>query len=337
MDIDSWVWLMLCATGVLKGSDAQFNATVQGKWEVMTWSVRGLLVLTVPRIGDISSSSDRFSASFCSVDDTSCVAFTIHNTSRKEAGMVVCTVQGDYGSKSAVLHVEESGTVQIKEGDLKVVQDEEVELNCLTFAWFPHPVVSWNLNGGSVDSSFYNSTHAAHGDSFNSSSVLKFRAVKNSTVACLAMLQTLTNPLSSSVHLVVVPRPPDWTILIAVVCSFGGFALVVLLIYGLIFCYKRRKEKEPNYHDEMTKRVRTQSQLSGLRPPGQKQGRVNADYVTDGQTTIAPNDLTDSSYCQPTRSSFFEMPDPVNSHHDSQISHIYANEGLRKHRHATTV
>lgn len=94
---------------VLKGSDARFSATVQGMWEVMTWNVRGFLVLTVPRIGHISSSSEQFSASFCSAEVTSCVVFNIHNASRSEAGPVICTVQGDYGSKSAQLHVQ--GTV----------------------------------------------------------------------------------------------------------------------------------------------------------------------------------------------------------------------------------
>ncbi|XP_077403382.1 immunoglobulin superfamily member 5 [Vanacampus margaritifer] len=301
MDLGMCIWLILSAPGVmgqfqvepldstvLKGSDARFNATVQGKWEVMTWNVRGFLVLTVPRSGNISSSSEQFSASFCSTEDTSCVTFTIHNTSRREAGLVICTVQGDYGSKSAQLHVQESGTVQIQEGDKKVAQDEEVEFNCVTSAWFPSPVVSWNLNGGTVDNSLYNSTHVAHGDSFNSSSVLTFKAIKNLTVECLAIVQTLTKPLSSTVHLVVVPKPPDWTVLIAVLCSFGGFALLFLLIFGMFFCYKCRKEKELNFQDEMTKRVRTQSQLSGLRPPGRKQGRVtvNAGYVTDEDSSL---------------------------------------------------
>ncbi|XP_051903913.1 immunoglobulin superfamily member 5 [Hippocampus zosterae] len=347
MDVDLCIWLILCATGVmgqfqveplestvLKGSDARFSATVQGMWEVMTWNVRGFLVLTVPKIGNISSSSGQFSASFCSAEDTTCVVFTIHNASRREAGPVICTVQGDYGSKLARLHVQESGTVQIKEGDKKVTQDDEVDFNCLTSAWFPSPVVSWNLNGGAVDSSLYNSTHVAHEDSFNSSSVLKFKAVKNSTVECLAILPTLTKPLSSSVHLVVVPKPPDWTVLIAVVCSFGGFALLFLLIYGMVFCYKRRREKEPNYQEEMIKRFRTQSQLSGLRPPGQKQGQVNAGYVTDGQKSVTPSDLTESAS---TRSNVFEMPDAVYNGTENGNGYSIADEGFRKHRHATTV
>lgn len=39
------------------------------------------------------------------------------------------------------------------------------------------------------------------------------------------------------------PEPPDWTVLIAVVVSIGGLALLVLLIIGIIFCCRRRKEK----------------------------------------------------------------------------------------------
>ncbi|XP_054610720.1 butyrophilin subfamily 1 member A1 isoform X3 [Dunckerocampus dactyliophorus] len=353
MDVDSCIWLMLCATGVmgqfqvepltatvLTGSDAGFTATVQGTWAVMTWNVRGFLVLTVPRSGNVSSSSEQFSASFCSSGDTSCVEFTIHNTTRMEAGAVICTVQGDYGSKTAQLQVQESGTVQIKEGNMTVVQDQEVEFHCETSAWFPPPSIIWTVNGDTVDDIPSNSTNVTHGDSFNSSSILKFQAVKDSTVVCLATLPTLKNPLSSSVHVVVVPKPPDWTVLIAVVCSFGGSALFVLLILGIIFCYKRKKEKESNYQDEMTKRVRTQSQLSGLRPPGQKQGRVNASYVTDGQTSVATSDLTDSGYFQRTASNMFEMPDAVR---DNKIENGYrstynsVDDDLRKHRHATIV
>ncbi|XP_054610719.1 uncharacterized protein igsf5a isoform X2 [Dunckerocampus dactyliophorus] len=313
MDVDSCIWLMLCATGVmgqfqvepltatvLTGSDAGFTATVQGTWAVMTWNVRGFLVLTVPRSGNVSSSSEQFSASFCSSGDTSCVEFTIHNTTRMEAGAVICTVQGDYGSKTAQLQVQESGTVQIKEGNMTVVQDQEVEFHCETSAWFPPPSIIWTVNGDTVDDIPSNSTNVTHGDSFNSSSILKFQAVKDSTVVCLATLPTLKNPLSSSVHVVV----------------------------------------ESNYQDEMTKRVRTQSQLSGLRPPGQKQGRVNASYVTDGQTSVATSDLTDSGYFQRTASNMFEMPDAVR---DNKIENGYrstynsVDDDLRKHRHATIV
>lgn len=90
---------------VLQGSDVRFNATVQGNWEFMTWTVRGLLVLTVS-VTNNETSSEQFYATFCSSGDTSCVEFTIHNVTRRESGPVICTVQGDYGSKTAQLYVQ---------------------------------------------------------------------------------------------------------------------------------------------------------------------------------------------------------------------------------------
>ncbi|KAJ4929796.1 hypothetical protein JOQ06_018817 [Pogonophryne albipinna] len=114
------VCLLLSATGtvseqfqleplnatVLHGSAVRFNATVQGAWKVMTWSVGGLMVTTVPDIGDIISFSEQFSARFCSSSDTSCVEFTIQNVTRSKGGAVTCSVQGNYGSKTAQLYVQ---------------------------------------------------------------------------------------------------------------------------------------------------------------------------------------------------------------------------------------
>ncbi|KAM9847016.1 immunoglobulin superfamily member 5 [Aulostomus maculatus] len=313
------IWVLLCATGVvlgrfqlepgnttvLQGSRVQFNATVLGKWNMMTWSVGQYMVLHVFHNGNISSSFEQFSASFCSTGDTSCVEFTIHNTTRRESGTVTCTVQGEYGSETAELYVQESGTVNIMGGNITVVQDEEVEFHCVTTAWYPAPAFSWTRNGQVVNSSLYNSSSITHGGYFNSTTVLKFQAVSNATVECLATVPTLKVPLASSVYLVVVAKPPDWTVLIAVVVSIGGFALLVLLLIGIIFCCRCRKEKQPNYQDEM-RRVRTQSQLSGVSPVGMKQDQVNAGYVPEGQTSVTPSELNDSGICQSNGSSIFQ-------------------------------
>ncbi|XP_051257268.1 immunoglobulin superfamily member 5 isoform X2 [Dicentrarchus labrax] len=340
------ICLLLCATGVvsqkfqleplnataLKGSDVQFNATVEGVWQVMAWSVGGLLVLTVSSTGDITSSSlKQYSARLCSSGDSRCVEFTIHNVTRRYSGPVTCTVQGEYGSKTAHLSVQESGTVNIMEGNVTVMQDEQVEFRCITSAWFPIPTVSWTQNGQAVNSNLYNTTSMVDGDSFNSTSVLNFQAVRNTTVECWATVPTLTNPQSSSVLLVVVPKPPDWTVLIAVVVSFTSFALLVLLIIGIIFCYKRRKEKQRNYQDEM-RRVRTQSQISGVSAAGQRQGQVNTGYVPDGQTSV-----TDSGFSQINGSNTFEMPNAVNSNHAGNAYITVDESGVRKHRHVTIV
>ncbi|XP_060912274.1 immunoglobulin superfamily member 5 [Labrus mixtus] len=357
------IFSLLCASGdsagpdqfqlqplnsmVLKDSDVRFNATVKGNWEVMTWTVGGLLVLTVPVSGNIASSSQRYTAGFCSGGDTSCVEFTMRNVSRGNAGPVVCTVQGEYGSKTAQLHVQESGSVSVTAGNLKVMQDEQVEFQCDTASWFPSPTVSWALNGHLVDSGLYNTTSTADGDYFNSTSVLKFQAVRNTTVECRATLEALTNPQKRSVFLVVVPKPPDWTVLIAMVVSIGGLALLVLLIIGIIFCYKRRKEKQPNYQDEV-RRVRTQSQLSAVTAVGR--GQVNAGYVTDGQTSKTTNICTNTNKLSDDRNRridtiyfvlfVFQMPDVVNSNQAGNVFRISGTvdeSGFKKHRHVTIV
>ncbi|KAM7374836.1 hypothetical protein PAMP_007472 [Pampus punctatissimus] len=235
---------------VLQGSDVRFKATVLGQWTHMTWHVNELLVLTVLETSNITS-FQQYSATFCTSGDTSCVEFTIHNATRKDSGPVVCFVQGNYGSKTAELLVQESGAVNIMEGNVTVEQDQQVEFQCVTTAWFPIPTVTWTRNGETVNSTLYNTTSEVYGDSFNSTSVLTFQAVSNTTVECLATVSALTNPKSSSVHVTVVPKPPDWTVLIAVVVSIGGVALLVLLILGIIFCCKCRKKKQLNYKDEM--------------------------------------------------------------------------------------
>lgn len=96
------------SAAVLAGSTVSFNATVPGAWAVMTWHVSSLLVLTVNWDGsgiNVMSSSEQFSAGLCSPADASCVEFTIQNVSRGQAGPLVCSVLGPYGSKTANLSV----------------------------------------------------------------------------------------------------------------------------------------------------------------------------------------------------------------------------------------
>lgn len=91
---------------VLKGSDVQFNATVQGKWMLMTWHVGSDLVLVFSNNSTLESASDQFSAMLCSWENTTYVAFTIRNVTRKEAGEITCSVLGFPGSNTAHLYVQ---------------------------------------------------------------------------------------------------------------------------------------------------------------------------------------------------------------------------------------
>uniref|UniRef100_A0A3Q0R233 Immunoglobulin superfamily, member 5a n=1 Tax=Amphilophus citrinellus TaxID=61819 RepID=A0A3Q0R233_AMPCI len=188
---------------VLQGSDVQFNATVGGPWQVMTWNVGGFLVLTVSKASGIIPSTDQFSARFCS-QNSSCVEFTIHNVTRSHSGPVICTVQGDYGEKTAQLNVQGEFINTGLFGNcssLIVMQDQQVKFQCGTSGWYPKPIITWTLNGNAVNSSLDNTTN--DGVSFNSTSVLTFQAVRNTTVNCLASIEALTYPQSTSVFLVV--------------------------------------------------------------------------------------------------------------------------------------
>uniref|UniRef100_H3C523 Ig-like domain-containing protein n=1 Tax=Tetraodon nigroviridis TaxID=99883 RepID=H3C523_TETNG len=217
----------------------------------MTWDVSSLLVLTISASSrNVTTSSEQFSASFCWPADTSCVEFTIQNISRGQAGPLVCSVLGPYGSKTANLSVQESGTVSITGGGLTVEKEQRVEFQCLTSGWYPQPTIGWSLNGQPADSSQYNSSSAAVGDTFNSTSVLTFQAVSSTTVECWATVLALSRPKASQVFLAVGPGPPDWTVLVALVVSIGGFALLVLFIYGIVFCYKRRIGKG-TFHSQL--------------------------------------------------------------------------------------
>lgn len=95
------------SAAVLRGSAVRFRATVAEQWTVMTWQVNDLLVLTLtPNSSpNVTSTSEQFSAAYCS-QDTSCVEFTVQNVSRDQAGLLVCTVQGPLGSRTANLSVQ---------------------------------------------------------------------------------------------------------------------------------------------------------------------------------------------------------------------------------------
>lgn len=110
----------------------------------------------------------------------------------------------DYISQfDPICFLSESGTVVIQGGNVTVKQDQQVEFQCLTTAWFPTPSVSWSQNGLAVNSSLYNTTSTADGDTFNSTSVLRIQAVSSTKLECVAVLPALQHPQSSSVFMVV--------------------------------------------------------------------------------------------------------------------------------------
>ncbi|XP_044078880.1 immunoglobulin superfamily member 5 isoform X2 [Siniperca chuatsi] len=311
----------------------------------MTWNVGGYLVLTVLATDNISSSSKQFSARFCSSGDTSCVEFTIHNVTRRESGPVICSLQGEYGSKTAQLYVQDSAVseqFQLEPLHSTVLQGSDVQFKATVQGILQ--VMTWNVGGylvltvlatGNISSSSkqFSARFCSSGDT-SSVEFTIHNVTRRESGPVICSVQGEYGSKTAQLY-VQVPKPPDWTVLIALVVSIGGFALLVLLILGIIFCYKRRKEKQPNYQDEM-RRVRTQ--ISVVDAAGQRQGQANAGYVPEGQTSV---ELSDSGFFQANGSNILEMPDVVNS---NQVGNDYSSayntvdkSGFRKHRHATIV
>ncbi|CAB1352568.1 unnamed protein product, partial [Coregonus sp. 'balchen'] len=203
---------------------------------------------------------------------------------------------------------------------MTVAQGHQAIIRCEASGWFPKPTVSWVLDGVVVDQNSYNSSSEALDGLYNSISLLTVRGVNSVQVKCLA-------------------SPPDWTVLIAVVCSIGGFALLVLLILGIVFCCKRRKEAKSSYQKEMG-RTRSQIQRSGGAVE-QRQGKDNPAYVIDGQTSVTHSEFNDSGYIQTNYTKYLEIPDLVNRNqaangHASAYNTL-GGTGVRKHRHVTIV
>ncbi|KAF6739489.1 Immunoglobulin superfamily member 5 [Oryzias melastigma] len=300
---------------VLLGSDIQFYARVQGSWDVMTWQARGFQVLTIRKNGEVTSENG-FSAMFCQDTETSCVQFTIYNISRADAGPVSCIVQGSYAPQTAYLSVQESGTLRILGGNQTVNQVQQVRFQCVAAGWYPTPSISWSENGQAVDSSLFNTSSSISGGVYNSTSILSFSASSSTTIKCLASISALQEPLLDAVFLTVVP--PDWTVLVAVVVSFGSCALLVLLIVGIVFYNKRRKSKQLNYTDEMRK-VRTQSHISSITSPENRRGRDNPSFQVH---TAESGDVSTNQH---------------SSSNDAQVKDLVKQAQSMKHRHVTIV
>uniref|UniRef100_A0A4W5LP93 Ig-like domain-containing protein n=1 Tax=Hucho hucho TaxID=62062 RepID=A0A4W5LP93_9TELE len=324
---------------LLRDSEARFNISLSEAWCSMSWMLKNVLVLTINSDTGVSDHNRRFSVKNSSNADMYCWEFIYRDVWRNDSGDVSCGVQEKL-TKTAQLSVQESGTVRIVGVNITVAQGHQAIFRCEAFGWFSKPTVSWVLDGVVVDKNSYNSSSEALDNLTNTISLLPVLGVNSVQVKCLASVSALTTPLSSSIYLAVEttvsPEPPDWTVLIAVVCSIGGFALLVLLILGIVFCCKRRKEAKSSYEKE-TGRTRSQIQMSGG-AVGQRQGKDNPAYVIDGQTSVTHSEFNDIGYIQTNYTKHFEIPDLVNG---NQATNGHANTlggtGVRKHRHVTIV
>lgn len=91
---------------VLTGSNASFTATVLGKWDVMTWTVAKLQVLTVTVVDNKINVIPNAAMFNAIAHSNTTVEFFIYNVTREQSGPIICIVQGEYGPREAQLYVQ---------------------------------------------------------------------------------------------------------------------------------------------------------------------------------------------------------------------------------------
>ncbi|KAL0994360.1 hypothetical protein UPYG_G00121120 [Umbra pygmaea] len=317
---------------VLEGSNASFTVSLSDTWVSISWTLKNILVLTISKQYGVLGHDPRFIGLNKSSANTDQWEFIIQNVWRNDTGPVHCAIQ-NMMQQTAQLSVQVNGSVSIV-GNMAVAQGHQAVLRCEASGWFPESTVSWTLDGTMADQNSYNTSSEFLDGLYYSTSLLTVTGVNSVLVKCLASVSALTTPQSSSFYLVV--EPPDWTVLIAVVCSIGGFALLVLLIIGIVFCYKRRNKLKSDYQEEMSR-----SRLSVGVAAGQRQGHDNKAYVIDGQKSVTPSEFNDSGYSRTSCSNVFEIPEVVNRNREANghasAYNTLGGTGHRKHRHVTIV
>ncbi|XP_067289413.1 immunoglobulin superfamily member 5 isoform X1 [Pseudorasbora parva] len=345
MGVSADVQLQPLNAVVLSGSKARFNCSSTQATSAMTWTVNGLLVITIIEGSGVLNSTERFAVTNFTTPGNYKWELTISNVQRNDAGKVTCQVLGGE-SQVATLSVQERGSVEIIGGNQTKTEGTQTEFQCRAIGWYPEPNMSWSVNG--VGNSC-NKSSVTQGGLFNSSCTLTVTAVKNSSVQCLVTVPALNTPESNTVFLTVEkPVKRDQTVLIAITVAFSAAALLFLIIYGIVFFCKRRKKslillptslsvfwldssksrdkqldpfrrvQESSYQEEV-RRARVQSQ--NRTPVTQdERGQDNRGYTTDGHDGHTDDRVWYTSYS--------------NKHQMPQVS---LEDGNRKHRHMTIV
>ncbi|KAJ8394706.1 hypothetical protein AAFF_G00043060 [Aldrovandia affinis] len=241
---------------VYRGREARFNCSLgQPDWVIMTWSLKGSLVLTISKEFGAITNNDRFTAENHTSDQSYMWEFFIKSAQRNDSGEVICDVQ-NIGRNVATLSVQESGTVAIPGGNVTAMEKQQVTFYCLALEWFPEPLVTWTMDGIAVDN--HNISTVAFEGWFNSTSTLTILANYSVTIECQATVLTLPVPKTSSVFLTVAAEPDekDQTVLIAVTVSVVAVVLLVLIIIVLsVFYCKRRRVTASTAFRQRTRQI----------------------------------------------------------------------------------
>ncbi|KAM5180803.1 immunoglobulin superfamily member 5 [Mantella aurantiaca] len=327
---------------VLSGSNANFTCTVQANWQVIYWSLNGVFVVSISSTeGTIISSNKQIVArnSTNNINGEFTTEITIINVTKNDSGTVTCN-SFSASFQEAYLMVQVKGSVQVvNSSSVTVTPNSTVSIFSRASGWYPAPTITWKINDAAASSIQYTTDYTTGADNLVSAvSVFTITVEADTNLTCLALVQTMDAPLSTTVTIAVREysqgtssglRQTD-IILIAVFASLGGLLLLAVIIALIvIFCCKKKKKKkkETGYQSD-----------SWRAPPQQVRDLQTIDRFGLGEDnnaytpeplSVAPSTQSsdsDSAFYEPTpRSSISKMP--TGGSHDYQgplLLHVVA-------------
>ncbi|XP_066170255.1 immunoglobulin superfamily member 5 [Sylvia atricapilla] len=274
---------------VLAGSQARFNCTVSAGWKVLIWLSKGSPVLTVLSSQGSVETTERFTSQNYTRGDEFTSELIIHNTQLSDSGRIECSIQQPSENNFAFLSVQVNGSLLIKNSTLTVRENQTIEIVCEALGWAPAPDITWMANDSLVDKSSYVTqqspeSHGLH----NALSTLTLTPTDTELLTCLADIEALPSPQNATVTVIFDNSAAEndysednrntWVIVLAVVLSFLGIVLlIVIIVFAVRCCLKRRGS---TYENEVRK-VSTEKKKDGNLESRQRNGSENLGYIPE--------------------------------------------------------
>ncbi|KAM3934309.1 immunoglobulin superfamily member 5 [Leptodactylus fuscus] len=325
---------------VLSGSNASFRCIVAKGWTSVSWYFQNTFVVS------ITQSQTTVSVNYITVQNSEnpvtgdlTSEITIVNVNKTDSGIVSCSSLSST-FQEAYLSVQVSGSLQITNGSVTVTPNSTTIMICQAAQWYPAPTITWQINNTLADTLYYSTIYNKDGNDFVTAlSTFRINPSENLSLTCLASIETLTQPQSATVNIVVSEHIPGNNsslsrtdiILIAVFASLGGLLLLILIIVLIIYCCKRKKRKKTERGYQSDAWVAPERNSNHLRTVDRNGlGEHNFAYSPD-PAPVRQNfgSINESNYDVESTSSIastVQVPDPR-----------WRDDHLRKIRHVTHV
>ncbi|KAM4701122.1 immunoglobulin superfamily member 5 [Discoglossus pictus] len=178
---------------------------------------------------------------------------------KDNSGEIGCSFVGT-SPQNAYLSVQVNGSLQITNGSITTLPNKTIDIFCKAAGWYPDPVITWQINNTFLNTLDYVTSYTPGNNGLQDAvSILTIHTQDNVSISCLASIESLAAPQSTSVNLIVTEYPPvpapknnTETIIIAVTVTIGVLLLIVIIIVIVVCCWKK-KQTDTSYQSEAWK------------------------------------------------------------------------------------